>query len=105
MITSLGTCLVFLAGYMAASIEWQPFLSAVFNVHINHYGRLLLCCLLIPVLFALLIVWPICVVHKNLEARFVQEGKPVKRVSLRKVMERRGSWPLAYKNVVITEDF
>ena len=31
--------------------------------------------------------------------------KEVKSVSYRKVSERRGSWPLAYKNVTVQEDY
>jgi len=32
-------------------------------------------------------------------------AKEVRSVSFRKVNERRGSWPLAYKNVTVQEDY
>jgi hypothetical protein len=31
--------------------------------------------------------------------------REVRSVSFRKVNERRGSWPLAYKNVTVQEDY
>ena len=38
------------------------------------------------------------------EKYVTDETKEVRSVSFRKVSERRGSWPLAYKKVTVSED-
>ena len=60
----------------------------------------------ILVAFITMVCVPASMVIKAANQRYITDPKlGQKKVSTRKVIERRGSWPLAYKNIAVEEDF
>lgn len=115
MINCLLFFFVFSSGFLAAYIDWVQFLREAFSLAgMQHQSRFLLC------LTVILLSWAIpCYVgfkvYETAQSKFAHfypligkyvsdETKEVRVVSYRKVSQRRGSWPLAYKKVNVSED-
>ena len=105
MITSIFVFLLFGSGYLCASVHWETFLDDLLTPT-QYQGMLAIIAVFTLVGFVTMVYVPASMVIKAANQRFITNPKlGQKKVSVRKVIERRGSWPLAYKNIAVEADF
>ena len=110
MIQFMQMFLVIILGFATAYIDWENLFKILVPrwEKIRNTPQLMGCLALTLVSYYLFVYIPSGILVDSIEKRqkmLMQTERRVtlKQISYRQVVERRASWPLAYKNVVMKE--